>query len=105
LDTQKHIDEVMDHFDFEKVHKVMVAIDWHWATSEDGGTPYPYEIRKTARSLLKDAAAGDDGSTVATGGLVAERLTYENYSYLTLAFHLTQADSSYAIPEEDWRTI
>lgn len=27
---QEIVDEIMDNFDFEKVHKVMVALNWGW---------------------------------------------------------------------------
>ena len=50
---QKLIDEVMDCFDFERVHKAMVALDWTWHDVD--GVPDVYEIKKHARALLKDA--------------------------------------------------
>ena len=28
---QEMIDEVMDCFEFEKVHKTMIALEWKWA--------------------------------------------------------------------------
>ena len=44
------LDEIMDYFDFEKVHKCMVALDWVW---HDTGIPEVADIRKMARTLLR----------------------------------------------------
>lgn len=43
------IDEIMDFFEFDKVHKAMVALNWQW---RDVGVPDIYEIRKTARQIM-----------------------------------------------------
>ena len=49
---QDAIDNIMDNFDFEKVHKTMKALKWVWAGE---GIPHITSIRKKARGLLKDA--------------------------------------------------
>jgi len=50
---QQMIDEIMDSFEFEKVHKTMVALDWRWVGVE--GVPDILAIRKFARNCLKYA--------------------------------------------------
>ena len=55
---QEQIDEVMDTFDFARVEKIMAALDWKWATSEGNKNEIPdeYEIRRSARKRMRDAA-------------------------------------------------
>jgi hypothetical protein len=55
---QEQIDEVMDTFDFATVRKIMAALDWKWATSEGMNREIPdeYEIRRSARNRMRDAA-------------------------------------------------
>jgi len=48
---QKHIDEVMDEFNFGKVQKVMDFLGWQWAGAEEG-VPREAELRKQVRDLM-----------------------------------------------------
>ena len=73
------IDEIMDNFDFEKVHRVMTAVEWTWATI--GGVPEVRDLRTTARKLLKGAFVS---GLYGTGGLYA---TYQN-DVLRLSFNV-----------------
>lgn len=50
---QNHIDDIMDWFDFDRVHKVMVALDWKWVNAEEG-VPNQAELRQQVRRLMKD---------------------------------------------------
>lgn len=43
------IDEIMDFFEFDKVHKAMTVLNWEW---RDIGVPDIYEIKKTARQMM-----------------------------------------------------
>ena len=43
------IDEIMDFFEFDKVHKAMVALNLEW---RNNGVPDIYEIKKTARQMM-----------------------------------------------------
>lgn len=53
---QEQIDEIMDDFDFDKVHEIMTALNWTWVTSENKNYPPDiWEIKKSARSHLKNA--------------------------------------------------
>jgi hypothetical protein len=49
------LDEIMDSFRFDKVIKIMSALNWKWVISEDGGVPNQREIRKEARRIMKVA--------------------------------------------------
>ena len=64
---QDSIDDIMDNFDFKRVHDVMEAVEWSWHYY---GVPEESDIRKEARRLLKDVASKKH-CIVATGGLEA----------------------------------
>jgi hypothetical protein len=83
---QEMIDEIMDCFEFEKVHKTMVALDWKWVSCKE--VPELHEIKKAAREHLKRAIAE---GTSWSGGF---RATYDgNINVLELMFVV-----------EDWDT-
>jgi len=67
---QPKIDEVMDNFDFERVHRVMTFLDWKWHSSEMSVPTIP-DMRVQVRRLIRDAinlyATGRD-ATIGTGG-------------------------------------
>lgn len=84
------IDEILDEFDFEKVHRVMVALDWQWYDTE--GPPSVAHLRRTARNLLKRVVDGKDLRYISTGGLTA----YMENGLLGLRFEV----SSYEIELE-----
>lgn len=78
---QEMIDYVLDNFDFERVHKAMVALDWHWASV--GDVPEIYDLRVKSRELLHDVLRKEQ-YLVGTGGLYA---TYDReYDMLGLRF-------------------
>jgi hypothetical protein len=62
------LDEIMDSFDFYKVHEIMSALKWTWVTTEKKGIPDDYELRQEARRLMKQAINGEN---CATGGFRA----------------------------------
>jgi len=49
------VDEIMEEFNFAKVHKAMVALDWKWAGSEYK-IPSIESLRNEAKHLLRGAA-------------------------------------------------
>lgn len=69
------VNEVMEDFDFEKVHRVMVQTKHKWADME--GTekvPSIYRIMKHAEELLRTCAShyGDkDNFSISSGGFMA----------------------------------
>lgn len=50
---KKLIKEVLSTFDFEKVHKTMVFLNWTWRYEK---VPDVLELRRTAERLLKNAS-------------------------------------------------
>ena len=97
--------EILDHFDFANVYKVMQFLEWKWfdAASADGsGVPELHEIRKKARYLLRQAAnkllleKELPEFTVATGGLKAT--AYRDSNADTIYFQLE-------FVVEDWSNL
>jgi hypothetical protein len=69
--NNKIIDEIMDEFDFEKVHRTMKALEWTWYGSD--GVPTIGDLRRTARELLQELIK-HNYHCVGTGGLFAYRI-------------------------------
>ena len=82
---QDQIDEIMDHFDFHKVQRVMEHLEWKWEGKE---TPSVPEIRQKARYLLNKVVEEDLRYT-AMGGLRAEFWS----GYLRLSFEVESWDT------------
>lgn len=62
---------VLKNFDFQKVHKVMQALDWKWAFSEtETGVPSIGELVLHLQRLLSDASTGLLRSVISSGGTV-----------------------------------
>jgi hypothetical protein len=76
MTDQELIDEIMDWFDFEQVHKVMTALDWKWGDAES--VPTMPELRKQARELMKTALIG-----------LSNNFEEKNYSAATGGFEVT----------------
>lgn len=74
---QEQMDEIMDSFEFDKVHSIMQHLNWEWQSCN--GVPDVYEIRKQARRVMKYAI--DCNGDAGTGG-----------------FHATVDD----LPDEGW---
>ena len=91
--TQKQqdaLDNIMDNFDFDQVHKVMVFLNWKWANSNGSlGVPEKYELRGEARRLLKMAI--EEKTTVSTGGFLAEYIE-EDGGWMDLKFVVSEWD-------------
>lgn len=63
------INDLLDAFDFERVHRAMVALNWRWGP-DPGEVPTVSDLRRCARRLLRDAKPG---YATSTGGLYVER--------------------------------
>jgi hypothetical protein len=94
INKQKAIDDIVDNFDWEKVHKTMVALDWKWAM-EEGDTEIPSvgQLFRCAVGLLHDAYDGAEKNqinySVRTGGFHARALVDEKEIYeLKLIFEV-----------------
>lgn len=88
------IDDVIDKFNFEKVHVAMVALDWGWHTTEGNGLAVPSvaKLKACARHLLREAI---NHKCVATGGFVARYLPKvdDEPEQFTLQFIVESIDS------------
>jgi hypothetical protein len=81
----------MDNFNFEKVQKVMEFLKWKWAPIGNE-VPEVYQIRQSARRLLKDAIKIE--SSLSTGGLAVRYKKHSNGDIsLELSFEI-----------DEWRT-
>lgn len=65
------VQDIMEDFNFQKVHDVMKQLDWKWAMTKYG-VPTLDELKSEAKRLLIDACV--EHTCVATGGF---RAVYE----------------------------
>lgn len=49
---QKQIDNILENFDFERVHKVMKYLDWQWCRNGEYSVPELHELKPYAKKLL-----------------------------------------------------
>lgn len=71
---KKHIDEILDNFDFEKVREVMIFLNWKWFFSSGYRIPTVDEIKDSAIKLLNEVASNKNKTySVATGGFKASK--------------------------------
>lgn len=95
MKTKKElIDEIIFNFDFEKVEKVMKALDWEWFQV---GIPSQVQAADQAARLLGEAYddAKENGNiiTMGTGGFGATAHPIGKEIYLELKFIVTQWDT------------
>ena len=108
IKKEKHINHIIDGFDFEKVHDIMINLDWNWINISALGELEYYiptidDLRDTAIKLLNDVYDSDvdDYGYVATGGLKASK--YEDF--LELEFILTDSSSEELNFDPDYKKI
>lgn len=63
------IAKVMEEFDFERVHNIMLRLNWNWFPVRDAVPSIP-ELKRTARQLLVDVCE-EDVEFCGTGGFEA----------------------------------
>jgi len=95
----KAIHTCIENFDFQKMHTMMMAVDWEW-WSTDFKVPTVQELRGAAISLL--SRSWDMETTISTGGFYAkyhpeETIGKETYEpVLELLFIAVEARSDEA---------
>ena len=103
MSCNKTVEGVLQHFDFDKVHQVMKALDWKWAIYDSCGSevkvPSVQQLVLRTSNLLEDAYHGvQETSTryvISCGGFVAEAERYEDGEVLlTLSFVVTDWNHS-----------
>lgn len=83
---------VMEEFDFNRVHRVMVNLNWKWDIGDGKKViPSTYRIMKEANRLLTKAAShyGEGNYSCGSGGFMA----HLDGTTLTLQFILTEMTS------------
>jgi hypothetical protein len=87
-EQRRAIDNIMDWFDFDKVHKTMKALRWQWVGAEEK-IPCQGEIREKARQMLTDAIETE--MSIGSGGL---QVTYNPIEgFLKLEFVVSEWDT------------
>jgi len=87
------IDDIMDNFDFNKVHEAMTLLGWRWVDhdTKEFHIPDTSDLRKRARRLMQDAMGSHMPSySTGTGGFQVDKTTEEGKVYLSLSFVLTE---------------
>lgn len=87
---EEHIDDVMDWFDFEKVHLVMTALDWTWASSYD--VPDVPALRKEVRRLMRSLWESNN-EFISSGGFTVRLCREENWARFSVSFQVADWDS------------
>lgn len=90
------IDDIMDNFDFDRVHDTMEMLGWGWVDRDTGDYAIPEisELRKRARGLMKEAMVSRQPSyRIATGGFQVDKTTEKGEVFLSLSFVLTSWDN------------
>jgi len=93
---EKMVTAVMEDFDFDRVHRVMVNLDWEWDIGDGEMTiPSTYRIMKEANRLLTCAANhyGEGDYSCGSGGFMAHLEGTTDGTTLTLQFILTEMTS------------
>jgi hypothetical protein len=86
------IQKIVENFDFETVHKVMVALNWKWGEGNDAHIPSIDELRESATNYLKQTKkAKSKHYSVGSGGFVATRWC----NNLSLSFYATTWDEDF----------
>lgn len=104
---QKCVDELLEDFDFVKVHETMVKLDWRWYRPGEEGTRVPSldEVKASGKKLLQEtaesAAMSKGEYVIGTGGFRAEAKYYKkkeglrekSFLWVRLAFILEEWDN------------
>ena len=81
------INEIIKNFDFEKVRKVMVALEWQWHGNDE--SPTVGELMLSAQKHLTYVCDKEDDWTVSSGGFEASKRN----GMLTLKFVVEEWDA------------
>jgi hypothetical protein len=89
---EEQVEEIMEHFQWERVRSVMLHLDWKWGDD----TPSIYRMMKRTRELLTDVWGCGDESQCSAGGFTARR----DYGHLRLLFAVGDWDTNDGDDEE-----
>jgi len=86
-ELEKKAEQIMNSFDFEKVHAHMVAADWKWSNRDDSASEVPTvdRVKTIARYLLTNVI-WDTRPVIncSTGGFAAYKLPWGLQLHFTL---------------------
>jgi hypothetical protein len=93
-ECEKIIDDILNEFDFNKIHKVMVLLNWSWYSSKSvSGIPSIQEMIKTATHLLESVIVRrfqmeneEEYIYIGSGGFYV----YSIYNTIKLEFRITE---------------
>lgn len=74
--TPNPVNDILDRFDFARVHRVMVATRWTWHKTENGEGKVPTiaDLRRAARTYVNFVyASRDPEAYISSGGFVARK--------------------------------
>ena len=89
-------EEIIENFNWDKVHKVMQHLNWEWGFNPK--VPTLDEVKDKARELLKvcfDRCETDSKYTTGTGGLEATVISENGLKTAELKFVLTEWETHY----------
>lgn len=87
--TGNPILDVMRNFDFVRVQKVMVFLNWCWRFDDSSRVPTVRELEETAQRLLVSLATDEQLVSAATGGFKAQRVG----DVFSLSFVIEESES------------
>jgi hypothetical protein len=92
------IEQILDKFDFEKVHAYMLLTKWKWHLKGEMRIPEIHELKAHASYFLWQALengrnAGYVAGASGSGGFYADYHIYNNKECLKLSFVLTHAST------------
>jgi len=83
------ISKIIQNFDFEKVHRVMLIVDWHWGSVNR--VPSISNLIICAEELLREISKYKTGCSISKGGFKATKINTERDGEgLELKFILTE---------------
>ena len=85
------IEDILDDFDFDRVQKVMEALQWTWHDTYPE-IPRISQMRKLARSLMKLCIEHEEYTTT-TGGFWVQKRTFEGCPYYRIMFVVSEWDN------------
>lgn len=74
----------MKDFDFQKMRKMMLIVDWEWALCD--GTPTVDQLKESAERMFERLQTTPDMEWIESGGMRLSRTADGDISYLTLEF-------------------
>ena len=86
LSKEEHINYILNHFDFNKVRKIMKYLKWTWVGSNN--SPSISELRDQAEDLLNQVY-DTNSRWIATGGFKASKY----HDFMELEFVVTDWSS------------